>query len=236
MQKIKCVVVGDNNVGKTELITTYLTNKFPSDYNPIVFDNYAVTVMIGDEPILFGLSDTAGLENYDRLRPLSYLQTDVFLICFSVILPDSLRNVGEKWYPEIQRHCPEVPCLIVGTHIELRDDPKMVQKLQLKPITTEQGEAFARKFAMTKYLECSAFTQKGLKKVFDEAIIAALVGLSPKEVSFSTKIKNFYKRSNSKSVGRVESRDVKTTKPDKKGKILRHKLKNLFKIKFMTLS
>lgn len=47
---------------------------------------------------------------------------------------------------------------------------------------------------------------------------------------------SFYKRSNSKSVGRVESRDVKTTKPDKKGKILRHKLKNLFKIKFMTLS
>lgn len=107
--------------------------------------------------------------------------------------PNSLKNVEEKWYPEIQRHCPGVPCLIVGTHIELRDDPQMVQKLQLKqkikPITTEQGEVFARKFAAVKYFECSAFTQKGLKNVFDEAIIAALVGLPHEEVSFSTKIK-----------------------------------------------
>ncbi|GBB87931.1 hypothetical protein RclHR1_14420002 [Rhizophagus clarus] len=238
MQKIKCVVVGDNNVGKTELITTYLTNKFPSDYTPIVFDNYAVTIMIGNEPILFGLSDTAGQEDYDRLRPLSYLQTDVFLICFSVMSPNSLRNIEEKWYPEIHRHCPGVPCLIVGTHIELRDDPQMVQKLflkqQTKPITTEQGEAFVRKYGRAaKYLECSAFTQKGLKNVFEEAIIAALFGLSHDEISFSTKIKNFYK-SNSKSIGLIETRDVKTTHKsnNKKEKILRHKLKNIFKINF----
>lgn len=61
-----------------------------------VFDNYAVTVMIGGEPYTLGLFDTAGQEDYDRLRPLSYPQTDVFLVCFSVISPSSFENVKEK--------------------------------------------------------------------------------------------------------------------------------------------
>lgn len=61
-----------------------------------MFDNYAVTVMIGGEPYTLGLFDTAGQEDYDRLRPLSYPQTDVFLVCFSVVSPSSFENVREK--------------------------------------------------------------------------------------------------------------------------------------------
>ena len=61
-----------------------------------MFDNYAVTVMIGGEPYTLGLFDTAGQEDYDRLRPLSYPQTDVFLVCYSVVSPSSYENVKEK--------------------------------------------------------------------------------------------------------------------------------------------
>ena len=61
-----------------------------------MFDNYAVTVMIGGEPYTLGLFDTAGQEDYDRLRPLSYPQTDVFLVCYSVVSPSSFENVKEK--------------------------------------------------------------------------------------------------------------------------------------------
>jgi cell division control protein 42 len=83
-----------------------------------------------------------GQEDYDRLRPLSYPQTDVFLVCFSVVGPASFENVKEKWFPEVHHHCPGVPCLIVGTQVDLRDDPGTVEKLgrnKQKPISVEQG-------------------------------------------------------------------------------------------------
>ena len=136
-----------------------------------VFDNYAVTVMIGDDPYTLGLFDTAGQEDYDRLRPLSDPQTDVFLVCFSVTSPASFENVKEKWFPEVHHHCPGVPCLIVGTQIDLRDDPQVLEKLarqKQRPVTPEQGERLARELGAVKYVECSALTQKGLKNVFDE--------------------------------------------------------------------
>ncbi|KAI8847190.1 P-loop containing nucleoside triphosphate hydrolase protein [Chytridium lagenaria] len=164
MQTIKCVVVGDGAVGKTCLLISYTTNKFPSEYVPTVFDNYAVTVMI--VTVHSGLFDTAGQEDYDRLRPLSYPQTDVFLVCFSVVSPASFENVKEKWFPEVSlrfcyRNCPSslsgVPCIIVGTQVDLRDDPS--------PITADAGERLAKELGAVKYLECSALTQKGLKNV-----------------------------------------------------------------------
>ncbi|WVN88044.1 cell division control protein 42 [Cryptococcus depauperatus CBS 7841] len=177
MQTIKCVVVGDGAVGKTCLLISYTTNKFPSEYVPTVFDNYAVTVMIGDDPYTLGLFDTAGQEDYDRLRPLSYPQTDVFLICFSIASPSSFENVKEKWFHEVQHHCPGVPCLIVGTQVDLRDDEKQKEKLERqrqRMIRSDEGERLCKELGGVKYVECSALTQKGLKNVFDEAIVAAL--------------------------------------------------------------
>ncbi|XP_050002147.1 rho-related GTP-binding protein RhoQ isoform X4 [Alexandromys fortis] len=82
---LKCVVVGDGAVGKTCLLMSYANDAFPEEYVPTVFDHYAVSVTVGGKQYLLGLYDTAGQEDYDRLRPLSYPMTDVFLICFSVI-------------------------------------------------------------------------------------------------------------------------------------------------------
>ncbi|XP_041621852.1 cell division control protein 42 homolog [Vulpes lagopus] len=149
-----------------------------------VFDNYAVTVMIGGEPYTLGLFDTAGQEDYDRLQPLSYPQTAVFLVCFSVVSPSSFENVKEKWVPEITHHCPKTPFLLVGTQIDLRDDPSTIEKLaknKQKPIIPETAEKLARDLKAVKYVECSALTQKGLKNVFDEAILATLEPPEPKK-------------------------------------------------------
>uniref|UniRef100_A0ACB8G9P1 Uncharacterized protein n=1 Tax=Sphaerodactylus townsendi TaxID=933632 RepID=A0ACB8G9P1_9SAUR len=116
-------------------------------------------------------------EDYDRLRPLSYPMTDVFLICFSVVNPASFQNVKEEWVPELKEYAPNVPFLLVGTQIDLRDDPKTLARLndmKEKPISVEQGQKLAKEIGACCYVECSALTQKGLKTVFDEAIIAIL--------------------------------------------------------------
>ncbi len=121
MRSVKCVIVGDGSVGKTSLLISYTTHEFPSNYVPTVFDNYSTTLILDNEPISLGLWDTyARSEDYDRLRPLSYLQTDVFIMCFSVVSRDSFDNITKKWIPEIKHHQPITPIIILGTKTDLR--------------------------------------------------------------------------------------------------------------------
>ena len=64
--------------------------------------------------------DTAGQEDFDKLRPLAYPLTDVFLVCYCVCNFTSYKNIKEKWVPEIREHCPDAPIVLVGTQIDRR--------------------------------------------------------------------------------------------------------------------
>ncbi|KAI0216653.1 Ras-related C3 botulinum toxin substrate 3 [Lamellibrachia satsuma] len=179
---IKCVVVGDGTVGKTCMLISYTTDSFPGEYVPTVFDNYTAPMVVDGTSVSLGLWDTAGQEDYDRLRPLSYPQTDVFLICYSVVSPSSFDNVMIKWVPEIRHHCQEAPLLLIGTKIDLREDKEVMGQLgaqSLSPVKREQGIKLASKIRAYKYLECSALTQRGLRQVFDEAVRAVLMPHPP---------------------------------------------------------
>ena len=101
----------------------------------------------------------------------------MFLVAFSVVMPESMKNLEQKWVPEIRHNVPKAPFLLVGTQNDLRDNEQTRQKLQKrrqKPITPEEGERLAAKLGANSYVECSALTKKGLKDVFDEAILAVL--------------------------------------------------------------
>ncbi|TIB68125.1 hypothetical protein E3P77_01345 [Wallemia ichthyophaga] len=148
------------------------------EYVPTVFDNYSANVIVDGDPITLGLWDTAGQEDYDRLRPLSYPQTDVFLIAFSIASPTSLENVKYKWIPELKHHAPNVPIILVATKVDLRNDRLTIQRLAdrgMNPISWSEGSKLAKEIGAVRYLECSAKSQLGLKAVFDEAIRIVLI-------------------------------------------------------------
>ncbi|KAK4757189.1 hypothetical protein SAY87_007316 [Trapa incisa] len=136
---IKCVTVGDGAVGKTCMLISYTSNTFPTDYVPTVFDNFSANVVVDGSTVNLGLWDTAGQEDYNRLRPLSYRGADVFLLTFSLISKASYENVAKKWIPELRHYSPGVPIILVGTKLDLRDDKQFfLDHPGAVPITTAQ--------------------------------------------------------------------------------------------------
>jgi Ras-related C3 botulinum toxin substrate 1 len=175
--EVKCVVVGDGAVGKTCMLISYTEGKFPKEYVPTVFDNYEATIIVEGKEVKFSLWDTAGQEGYARIRTLSYPKTDIFLLCFSVVNYPSFVNVKDRWYVEIKHHCPNVPIILVGTKIDLREDETTLEELskqEKKPITQAEAENMVKELGALKYLECSALTRVGLKTVFDEALTSVV--------------------------------------------------------------
>ena len=122
--EIKLVVVGDGAVGKTCLLISYCKDEFPTEYVPTVFDNYSTALTVDMRKVHLTLWDTAGQEGYDKMRPLSYPDTDVFLVCFSLVNDGSLTNVERRWVPELRHPSSrwgKVPLLLVGLKKDLRD-------------------------------------------------------------------------------------------------------------------
>ncbi|KAM3966814.1 ras-like GTP-binding protein RhoL [Aphomia sociella] len=164
---LKITVVGDGMVGKTCLLYVYSNNEFPKEYVPTVFDNYNGTIMVDGEEHELSLWDTAGQEDYERLRPLSYPHTGCFLVCYSVSSRPSYDNVVHKWYPELKHFSGSVPIVLVATKIDLRSTDAAV-------ISTHEGKKLKKKIRAVKLVECSALERINTNEVFEEAVRAAL--------------------------------------------------------------
>jgi small GTP-binding protein len=170
---IKIVVVGDGAVGKTSLLVSAVTGKFPKEYIPTVFDNHEIDRVVDGESSHAILYDTAGQEEYESLRLLSYPDTDIFLLVFSVDSANSFDNLGKKWLKEVREYGPNTPCLFIGAKADLRDDDGVLAELQSLGKTMHSKEVYQAKSAelgAAGYVECSAVKQENIGFVIDEAI------------------------------------------------------------------
>ncbi|XP_065453482.1 rho-related BTB domain-containing protein 2-like [Chrysemys picta bellii] len=198
VETIKCVVVGDNAVGKTRLICARACNATLTQYQllathvPTVWaiDQYRVCQevlersrdVVDEVSVSLRLWDTFGDHHKDRR--FAYGRSDVVVLCFSLANPNSLRHVKTMWYPEIKHFCPRTPIVLVGCQLDLRyADLEAVNRARrplAKPIRPtdilppERGHEVAKELGVP-YYETSVVAQFGVKDVFDNAIRAALI-------------------------------------------------------------
>ncbi len=134
-------------------------------------------LQVDGNSVELALWDTAGQEDYDRLRPLSYPDTDVILMTFAIDNPDSFENIIEKWVPEVNHFCPNVPVVLVGNKKDTRTDPAYIEdmeKRQVKPVSVEEAKLMGERMKAFAYIECSAKTRENVRDVFETAARASL--------------------------------------------------------------
>ena len=183
----KMLIVGDSGCGKTCLYTVFAKDKFPEEYVPKRFEPYVADIEVDGTQIELALWDMhTGSKNYNKLRPLSYPDTDVILMCFSIGSPDSLDNLLKQWLPEVNHFCPYIPVILVGNKKDLRNDPNTIKelaKMKQEPVKLEDGKNTAEKIDAFAYIECSAKSKEGVKEVFDTAARIATIELIMKKKS-----------------------------------------------------
>ena len=169
MQCVKLVAVGDTGVGKSSVLYAAATHKTPDIKPPSVLENSCIVTNVDGRDINVGLWDTLATAEYERLRPLSYPRTDVFLICFSVDSKESFSRAESFWLPELSYHCPNVPILLVATKVDLRESNKDSSLVKISPT---EGRSMAESLKLAGYCECSSLHLNSIDQVIVEAVRA----------------------------------------------------------------
>ncbi|KZT69351.1 ras-domain-containing protein [Daedalea quercina L-15889] len=152
----KLVIVGDGACGKTSLLCSFALGEFPKEYQPTIFENYVAEIRLDGKPVQLALWDTAGQEEYERLRPMSYSKSHVILIAFAIDTPDSLENVTVKWIEEVRSICgPTIPVILVGCKSDLRP-PEGASVPPGSYVTMAEAQRVANAIGARAYKECSA--------------------------------------------------------------------------------
>ncbi|XP_037874799.1 uncharacterized protein LOC101746732 [Bombyx mori] len=180
-QKIKCVLVGDGAVGKSSLIAAYAQDTFREEYQPTAYDTFNVVVDVDDRPVCVEICDTAGQDSMSELRELCYPGTDVLMLCFSLVRPETFRSVAERWTKAVANV--NAPLILVGTQSDLVQDSRVVQTLRNRGehvVTEAEAKVLAARINAV-YIETSSKTRRQLKDAFDAAILAGLPVIQSKK-------------------------------------------------------
>lgn len=158
------VVVGDGTVGKTCLLHAYTDESFKNFYQPTIYDKESIEVTLDGMRHTVQLHDTAGQEDYERIRQSFYKQAHCFLVCYSIDNRVSYGNIATKWVPEITAER-RVPIVLVATKLDLRQDIS-------SQVTTAEGESLRRKIGANSFVECSAKANINVKLAVEQAVRA----------------------------------------------------------------
>ncbi|KAK9467856.1 small GTPase superfamily [Lipomyces arxii] len=182
MQKV--AIIGDGAIGKTCFLTVYCNGVFPQSYLPTIFDATKKDVSFQGKLLTLYIQDTAGQEEYARLRLIAYNDLDAAIVGFSIGTPESLDNVYDAWWPEISNYTPtKTPFVLVGMKSDLRNDPKTIVELRSSnqtPVTEAQGQSVANRIGAYQYVECSALQNSNLEAVF-QALASAIFARQKKQ-------------------------------------------------------
>ncbi|KAL5007523.1 hypothetical protein ScPMuIL_016329 [Solemya velum] len=207
--KSKLVVVGDSGSGKTALIKRYVRGEYTDEFTPTGFDTYNVTYNVSDTyKIQMSIWDTSGDTGYDRVRPLSYTDADLVVICFSVADPDSMANVVTKWFPEVREYCPVQPVLLVGCKTDLRNDMETISTLSKKDLTLtsyDQGLKTAKTVGALVYSETSTKTShRSVRDVMEVAALSSAGNKSSNESPTFRRQRSFMRRKRFSGLGEAK--------------------------------
>ncbi|GMM42386.1 hypothetical protein FOG51_01931 [Hanseniaspora uvarum] len=168
----KLVIIGDS-CGKTSLLHVFTLGSFPTQYQPTVFENYVTDCRVDGIDIQLSLWDTAGQEEYERLRPLSYSKADVIIIAFAVDDKQSLYNTRTKWIQECVRYVPTCPVILVGLKQDLIENK--TDSAQNNFVNDNDVATIAREIGAKRYMYCSALTGDGVDDIFEAAVRTSLL-------------------------------------------------------------
>ncbi|KAJ3020796.1 hypothetical protein HKX48_000177 [Thoreauomyces humboldtii] len=151
----KLALVGNEAVGKSSFARVCIQKPFSKEHLPTFEDEYQLFY----PGAALTLLDTAGSSGFDRLRPMSYAGITAFVVCFAVDERRSLRDVEERWVPELRYYAPGCEFALMATKVDLRQDQETAARLRVngeEPVSKEEGAEVATRIGATSYAECSA--------------------------------------------------------------------------------
>ncbi|VDN96896.1 unnamed protein product [Rodentolepis nana] len=167
----KCVVVGDERVGKSCFISRLCGQPFRNTYSATLVDMAPVKTTKDGNLMLVDCWDTPGAHNLEKIRFLAYQNAHIFAICFSVAIVESFEHIRSKWLKEVRENGPKNAVLfLIGLQNDLRADESINKELRSKGLempTIDQCSDLAESIGAVSYFECSSKANVGFENILD---------------------------------------------------------------------
>ena len=174
MKDVKCTIFDDYAVGKTSMINVFINGSFSEDYIPNIEGIYNKKLMVNETIINLDIIDTSRCDCFLHILEKYHLIANVFMLCFSIDMQNSLENIDKYWFPLIKEHCPKAPFILVGMKIDKKNENTNVKLIEESKI-----EEIKQKIKPLAYIECSAKINYNIIDAF-EILITEFVHSSNK--------------------------------------------------------